>query len=831
MGHDEDTGSNPDAKAAHEFLAELRTRISIQPLAYQDGDETRALESLVEIFGFARAAIKSNPGCEEFARKTSDMLNTVLRPVTAKWHPRSIAGELKTRDGASEFRSDLAALRLGLRDFADTLHRMAYDSDFADLEMPPVISREMLDRLFEDLPYGIPAGHLFDDPVHEGINESEALEIAARRGTDDKRISNAVGLALSGGGVRSASFCLGACQSLADHGMLKDVDVMSTVSGGGYAGAFISRQMAANTANPVAPLMQRDGPDTDAIRKLRTKVKYLSPSGFVEKWSMICSLVAGMLVNWVGLAAILSFVVLIVILTQSIWQDAQRILPMLALIAFAAALIVFAVSHGRNRTRAIRRFSVLAAIAAVLIVVSLISPLYALYRGIIDAEPAIGAVALAVSASLPTVARIAGLVTRRSAELMLMRAALVVSSIAVPIICLFFSFALWDLATNPLGVKPLVNWFGVFGLVALTVFLGLIAAFTLDVNLTGPGRLYRNRLARSFVATTREGDTFLPLIDLNIATDEGGDHAPGKAPYHLINATVNLPTSRSPVLRERKGDFFIMSKFWTGSPSTEYFPTGEWKTRDGDLDLATAIATSGAAVSPHMSLMSIPSIAGLIAFLNLRLGLWIRKPGGGDTSLRAGFPKLLREMFSVDMDETGDWLLLSDGAHVDNSGIYELLRRRCKFIIACDASADNDDSFATLMTVVRHAQIDFGIQMMPRLEELRADFETGHTAAHTLMCRIKYPGEADGLLLVLKSSVTGNESEFIRTYRAANPDFPNQSTLDQNFDEAQFEAYRQLGAHAVDGLFVASIIGPESGPATVSDWFRRLAMNLLPRQA
>lgn len=232
MDDNEDTASKPDAKAAHEFLAELRTRISIQPLAYQDGDETRALESLVEIFGSARAAIKSNPGCEDFARTTSDMLNTVLRPVTAKWHPRSIAGELKTRDGAAEFRSDLGALRLRLRDFADTLHRMAYGSDFSDLETPPIISSEMLTRIFDDLPYGIPARHLFDDPVHKKINESEASEIATRRGTGDEKISNAVGLALSGGGIRSASFCLGACQSLADHGMLRDVDVMSTVSGG-----------------------------------------------------------------------------------------------------------------------------------------------------------------------------------------------------------------------------------------------------------------------------------------------------------------------------------------------------------------------------------------------------------------------------------------------------------------------------------------------------------------------------------------------------------------------------------------------------------------------
>ncbi len=825
MGDEEDIGPNQDAKAAHEFLAELRTRISIQPLAYQDGDETRALESLVEIFGFARAAIKSNPGCEEFARKTSDMLNTVLRPVTAKWHPRSIAGELETRDGASEFRSDLAALRLGLRDFADTLHRMAYGSDFADLETPPVISSEMLDCLFDDLPYGIPAEHLFDDPVHKEINESEASEIAARRGTGDEKISNAVGLALTGGGIRSASFCLGACQSLADHGMLRDVDVMSTVSGGGYTGAFISRQMAENAADPDAPLTQRNGPDTDAIRKLRTKVKYLSPSGFAEKWSMICSLVAGMVVNWVGLAAILSFVVLILILTRSIWDDTRHILPTLALIAFVAALLIFAVGHGRDRSRAIRRFSVLAGVAAILIAVSLIPLLYGLYSVLIRTEPAVGAVALAAFASLPTVARVAGLVTRRSAELVLMRAALVVASFAVPIICLFFSFALWDLATH------MPYWSGLLSLVALTACLGLIAAFALDVNQTGPGRLYRNRLARSFVATSVDGDTFFPLSELNAVNTNAGDRSPGKAPYHLINATVNLPTSRSPVLRERKGDFFVMSKFWTGSPSTKYFPTGKWKTRDGDLDLATAIATSGAAVSPQMSLMSIPSLTGLMAFLNLRLGLWVRKPGGGDTSLRAGFPKLFKEMFSFDMDETGDWLLLSDGAHVDNSGIYELLRRRCKFIIACDASADSNDSFATLMTVVRHAQIDFGIQMMPRLEELRADFETGHTAAHALMCRIKYPSEADGLLLVLKSSVTGNESEFIRTYRAVNPDFPNQSTLDQNFDEAQFEAYRQLGAHAVDGLFVPSIIGPESGPVTVSEWFKRLAMNLLPRQA
>jgi len=37
----------------------------------------------------------------------------------------------------------------------------------------------------------------------------------------------------------------------------------------------------------------------------------------------------------------------------------------------------------------------------------------------------------------------------------------------------------------------------------------------------------------------------------------------------------------------------------------------------------------------------------------------------------------------------------------------------------------------------------------------------------------------------------------IEEYRSRNDDFPHQSTADQVFDEAQFEAYRSLGEHAV----------------------------------
>src|SRR6266566_7222030 len=97
------TNLTPDQAAAHQFLSELRTRISTQPLPYQYGVESRALESLWKVFGHARTAMKKHPGCVKFAQRTTEMLNIDLRPVTAKWHRAHSEGRLNSRDGANEF--------------------------------------------------------------------------------------------------------------------------------------------------------------------------------------------------------------------------------------------------------------------------------------------------------------------------------------------------------------------------------------------------------------------------------------------------------------------------------------------------------------------------------------------------------------------------------------------------------------------------------------------------------------------------------------------------------------------------------------------------------
>ena len=90
----------PDQTAAQQFLTELRTRISTQPLPYQYGVEARALTSMWEVFAQARDAIKSNPGCEKFADRTTEVLNVVVRPLTAKWHRAFEEARLNGRDGA-----------------------------------------------------------------------------------------------------------------------------------------------------------------------------------------------------------------------------------------------------------------------------------------------------------------------------------------------------------------------------------------------------------------------------------------------------------------------------------------------------------------------------------------------------------------------------------------------------------------------------------------------------------------------------------------------------------------------------------------------------------
>ena len=239
------------------------------------------------------------------------------------------------------------------------------------------------------------------------------------------------------------------------------------------------------------------------------------------------------------------------------------------------------------------------------------------------------------------------------------------------------------------------------------------------------------------------------------------------------------------------------------------------------------MAVSGAAASPRMGMETVPTLSALLTLLNIRLGLWVPRPGHKGTP---GFLCLLRGAIGVWMSELSSWLNLTDGGHIENMGVYELLRRRCKFTVCVDGEADPNSTFQGQLTLVRHAQIDFGIRIDPRLDDVRRDPKSGLSRTHSQLFRVTYPAEAPdrpeaiGLMLYLKLSLTGNEAELLKRYRSIHPDFPHQSTLDQFYDEEQFEAYRQLGIHVAEGTFDPALMTSDPKPRTVARWFRQLAV-------
>jgi Patatin-like phospholipase len=842
----------PDQKAAHEFLSELRTRITTQPLPYQHGVEDRALESLWEIFGRAREAMNKNTGCEQFAAAVTQVLNMDVRPVTAKWHRAKAEGRLQSRDGADEFRADLAALQAKLRKFAVELHTMAYGRPAEDEITPPALTPAELARCAQPVRYRVHRGEILSEEQAVLIENQERREIALRRGAQlapgelPEAPDNLVGLALSGGGIRSATFSLGVSQVLADRGLLADVDILSTVSGGGYTGAFLAGTLSRKEEGQ-PEVAKPAGPDTEAVRRLRLHAKFLASANLKESWTRVTAAFAGLLLNWTAPLFLVVATALLAKLGACWGGSSQDTLDLVAtrlacepsalggdvredvLLVFKVlvvitglSLLAYAVAMRKSERASQRVGTLLGSCCAATAAVGIAWLLATLYVWLAESW---SAQAFAVSVPLATAVSAVGTMAMRFTPIaknpkvraLVLRVLLYAAAVLIPLLGLIAIYVCFWVA----GLPQVPGWpYGGFSLLVLVAVLAAGVSFLfLNINATSPHRLYRDGIARTFV-----GQDVRPLYQP--LKDSNQEH---RGPYHLINTTLNLPASENPALRDRRADFFLMSKRICGSPATRYAITDEWKVGGRDLDIATAVAISGAAVSPHMGLGAMPSLTALLAFLNVRLGFWLLHPQKKKSSaLRApGFVCLLREMTGLGMTEESAWLNVSDGGHIENLAVYELLRRRCKFIVSVDGEADSDFTYHGLMTLVRHAQIDLGVRIDARLNELRPDPATGYTKRHAMLWRVYYPDGDIGLMLYVKLSVTGNESELIRRYRTTHPEFPHQSTLDQFFDEEQFEAYRELGVHVAEGLFTLAVTQNQPKPESVSAWFKSLAANLL----
>ncbi|MCX8116190.1 MAG: patatin-like phospholipase family protein, partial [Burkholderiaceae bacterium] len=98
---------------------------------------------------------------------------------------------------------------------------------------------------------------------HERIRTRRALWEDRRPGADALPPEHPVGLAFSGGGIRSATFSLGLAQAIAAKKLFPQIDYLSTVSGGGYTGSFLGSLFLPRTADLGVPdPLQREAPQT-----------------------------------------------------------------------------------------------------------------------------------------------------------------------------------------------------------------------------------------------------------------------------------------------------------------------------------------------------------------------------------------------------------------------------------------------------------------------------------------------------------------------------------------------------------------------------------------
>jgi hypothetical protein len=216
--------------------------------------------------------------------------------------------------------------------------------------------------------------------------------------------------------------------------------------------------------------------------------------------------------------------------------------------------------------------------------------------------------------------------------------------------------------------------------------------------------------------------------------------------------------------------------------------------------LGAAMAISGAAVNPNRGHHSSAATAFLLTIFNVRLGWWIGNPrldSWRHSDPPMGIAYVISDLMGKS-DINSDYVCLSDGGHFDNMGLYELIRRRCHYIILGDAEQDANTTHQGLANAIRRCWIDFGVKIEAGFEPLNQGDK--HLQTRTSVFTITYPEDlnATGTLVYVKSSMRGNLPIDIEEYHAQNPEFPQESTSDQFFNEAQFESYRKLGYHALD---------------------------------
>jgi hypothetical protein len=387
--------------------------------------------------------------------------------------------------------------------------------------------------------------------------------------------------------------------------------------------------------------------------------------------------------------------------------------------------------------------------------------------------------------------------------------------------------------------------FSLVWLLLLCVGVVVVASRRININEFSMHHFYKNRLVRCYLGASNGKKRhpnpltgFDPSDDFPLSSLLPVEPLNYYGPYPIVNTTLNLNAGIELAQQERKAASFVFTPTYCGfAPSHAddhlhprdltdtfdrkgYRPTKGYSAKEGPY-LGSATAISGAAANPNSGYSTSGPMAFLLTVFDARLGWWLGNPRWREASKRAGPAFALWYLFAELFGQTtarSKFVNLSDGGHFDNIGLYELVRRRCRYIIVGDAEQEGDLTFGSLGGAIRKCRADFGVEIDINPEPIRLG-PKGYSTAHCVMGTITYPeistepfpmvdGEATpatnrarGWLFYLKSSLTGDEPSDVIGYHSRFHEFPHQSTGDQFFSESQFESYRRLGLHILRTAF------------------------------
>ena len=668
------------------------------------------------------------------------------------------------------------------------------------------------------------AEHVDFSPDFTAVEHAEMAWIRERRAATGSVAADAplVGVALSGGGIRSAAFNMGVLQSLARSGLLARADYLSSVSGGGYIAScltWLRAHIPASSSQHLGDVPLADGTGT-VLDWLRAHGRYLITGKGLSGWTLAASILSGTLLN---LFVLLPVILLAIGLASGDWFEFRwppelrmpgagavpahdgfmliAIAGVAMLALYLLATLLFALSTVLPPLRQLsagqylrERLGQLLGGGLTFIGIGLLPVL----SGIEETVATVLRVDFAQELTRHLtwiVPLVSGLLSVRQANKQGEHAGTFAVAGLALVLCGLFT-ALYHLAhhTTLLASPAFMVW-----LLASAVF-----ALVCDINAVSMHSYYRSRLAEAFlpeVGEKHEGHESQPMLFrlTDIRAAAGG-------PFHIINTTLNTTSSTNAKLRARNGENMILTPLYCGSSATGYRRTSTYMR--GELTLSTAFSVSGAAVDPDTYATNSRAVSFLMTLLNIRLGIWLANPRHEPRRLRwpAWYHLMMREMLGIGLDEKDARIHLADGGHFENLGLYELLRRRCRYIIVSDAGADPDTTLADLGQAVQRARADLGASVDICADELAGGGTGLRDQAH-LIGRVSYADGTHGEILYLKALLRKNVGADIFGYWRTNPQFPNQPTSNQFYGEMQFDSYRELGRELMNGVTGSDVDG------------------------